>query len=98
MVVGDPQAGELCRGPLRIGVVGEQLDHQAPPPPGSRLRAVDEGAIIPFTEATGIAVDVEDYNGGLAEIRAQVGIGSIHWDVVSLESGQRFVDNRLCKS
>ena len=31
---------------------------------GSYGRAVDEGAIIPFTEATGIPVDVEDYNGG----------------------------------
>ena len=52
---------------------------------GSYGRAVDEGAIIPFTEATGIPVNVEDYNGGLAEIRAQVDIGNIHWDVVSLE-------------
>lgn len=51
---------------------------------GSYGRAVDEGAIIPFTEATGIPVNVEDYNGGLAEIRAQVEIGNIHWDVVSL--------------
>lgn len=52
---------------------------------GSYGRAVDEGAILPFTEATGIPVNVEDYNGGLAEIRAQVDIGNIHWDVVSLE-------------
>ena len=54
---------------------------------GSYGRAVDEGAIIPFTETTGIPVNVEDYNGGLAEIRAQVDIGNIHWDVVSLEIG-----------
>ena len=52
---------------------------------GSYGRAVDEGAIIPFTEATGIPVNVADYNGGLAEIRAQVDVGNIHWDVVSLE-------------
>ena len=52
---------------------------------GSYGRAVDAGAIIPFTEATGIPVTVEDYNGGLAEIRAQVDVGNIHWDVVSLE-------------
>lgn len=52
---------------------------------GSYGRAVDEGAIIPFAEATGIPVNVEDYNGGLAEIRAQVDIGNIYWDVVSLE-------------
>ncbi len=40
---------------------------------GSYGRAVDEGAILPFTEATGIPVNVEDYNGGLAEIRAPGG-------------------------
>ena len=52
---------------------------------GSYGRAVNEGANIPFAEATGIGVEVEDYNGGLAQIRAQVGIGDIHWDVVDLE-------------
>ena len=52
---------------------------------GSYGRAVYEGAIAPFSEATGIRVTVEDYNGGLAQIRAQVEIGNIHWDVVSLE-------------
>ena len=52
---------------------------------GSYGRAVNEGANIPFTEATGIRVEVEDYNGGLAQIRAQVDIGEIHWDVVDLE-------------
>ena len=52
---------------------------------GSYGRAVNEGANIPFTEATGIRISVADYNGGLAQIRAQVEIGSIHWDVVDLE-------------
>ena len=52
---------------------------------GSYGRAVNEGANIPFTQATGIGVEVEDYNGGLAQIRAQVDIGDIHWDVVDLE-------------
>ncbi len=52
---------------------------------GSYGRAVNEGANIPFTEATGIQVDIEDYNGGLAQIRAQVDIGDVHWDVVDLE-------------
>ena len=52
---------------------------------GSYGRAVNEGANIPFTEETGIRVEVEDYNGGLAQIRAQVDIGEIHWDVVDLE-------------
>ena len=51
---------------------------------GSYGRAVNEGANIPFTEETGIRVEVEDFNGGLAQIRAQVDIGEIHWDVVDL--------------
>ena len=52
---------------------------------GSYGKAVNEGVNIPFAEETGIAVNVEDYNGGLAEIRAQVETGNIHWDVVDLE-------------
>ncbi len=52
---------------------------------GSYGRAVNEGVNIPFTEATGIRISVEAYNGGLAQIRAQVDIGSVHWDVVDLE-------------
>ena len=52
---------------------------------GSYGRAVNEGANIPFTEATGIRISREAYNGGLAQIRAQVDIGSVHWDVVDLE-------------
>ena len=52
---------------------------------GSYGRAVNEGVNIPFTGTTGIRVNVEDYNGGLAQIRAQVSVGNIHWDVVDLE-------------
>ena len=52
---------------------------------GSYGRAVNEGINIPFTAATGIRINVEDYNGGLAQIRAQVDVGNIHWDVVDLE-------------
>ena len=52
---------------------------------GSYGRAVQMGVNNPFTEATGIRVRVEDYNGGLAQIRAQVEVGNIHWDVVDLE-------------
>ena len=33
---------------------------------------------------TGIEVRLEDYNGGLAQIRAQVETGNVHWDVVDL--------------
>ena len=44
-----------------------------------------EGIVAPFSEETGVRVDMEDYNGGLAQIRAQVDAGSVHWDVVDLE-------------
>lgn len=53
---------------------------------GSYALACQKGYHIPFTEATGIKVKLEDYNGGLAQIRAQVESGSVHWDVVDIES------------
>ena len=39
----------------------------------------------PFSKKTGIKVLSEDYNGGLAEIRAQVQTGNVKWDVVDVE-------------
>ena len=52
---------------------------------GSYGRAVHMGVNLPFTQETGVRVVVEDYNGGLAQIRAQVEAGNIQWDVVDLE-------------
>ena len=52
---------------------------------GSYGRAINEGVNIPFAEESSIGVVVEDYNGGLAQIRAQVEVGEIHWDLVDLE-------------
>ena len=52
---------------------------------GSYARACEEAYHKAFTEETGIEVLLEDYNGGLAQIRAQVDAGSVHWDVVDLE-------------
>ena len=52
---------------------------------GAYGRAVQVGVNRPFSEATGIRVRVEDYNGGLAQIRAQVEADNIQWDVVDLE-------------
>ncbi len=51
---------------------------------GSYARACVKGYFESFTAATGIEVNVEDYNGGLAQIRAQAEAGSVHWDVVDL--------------
>ena len=51
---------------------------------GSYARACQQAYHVPFTAATGIEVRLEDYNGGLAQIRAQVETGNVHWDVVDL--------------
>lgn len=49
-------------------------------------RAHVEGYINSFEESTGIKVVVEDFSGGLAQIRAQVEADHVTWDVVDLES------------
>ena len=52
---------------------------------GSYGRASQSAIFDPFTAETGIETRMEDYNGGLAQIRAQVEAGRVHWDVVDLE-------------
>ncbi len=52
---------------------------------GSYARAATRGYIEPFRVETGVDVGLEDYNGGLAQVRAQVESGNVHWDVVDLE-------------
>ena len=52
---------------------------------GSYARACQEAYHKAFTEETGIEVLLEDYNGGLAQVRAQVDAGAVHWDVVDME-------------
>ena len=39
----------------------------------------------PFSAKTGVTVNAEVYNGGLAEVRAQVQSGNVTWDVVDVE-------------
>ena len=53
---------------------------------GSYGRASRAAVLEPFSAETGIEVKVEDYNGGLAQIRAQVETGIVTWDVVDLET------------
>ena len=52
---------------------------------GAYGRASEAAVLRPFAAESGIEVRVEDYNGGLAEIRAQVETGNVYWDVVDLE-------------
>ena len=52
---------------------------------GAYARACVKGYIERFERETGIEVRIEDYNGGLAQIRAQVDVGNVYWDVVDME-------------
>ena len=52
---------------------------------GSYARACQKAQHEPFSAETGIDIRLEAYNGGLAQIRAQVESGNVHWDVVDLE-------------
>ncbi|HWA43955.1 MAG TPA: ABC transporter substrate-binding protein [Hypericibacter adhaerens] len=52
---------------------------------GSYTQSQIEAYHKPFTAATGITVNSADYNGGVAEIKAQVEAGNVAWDVVDLE-------------
>lgn len=52
---------------------------------GAYSRVQTEAIYRPFSEKTGIKVTPEDYNGGLAEIEAQVRTGNVKWDVVNAE-------------
>ena len=53
---------------------------------GAYGRATRLALLEPFAAASGVAASMDDFNGGLAEIRAQVETGNVHWDVVDLES------------
>jgi len=52
---------------------------------GAYGAAQKEHMIDPYEEAAGVRVLFDDYAGGIAEIRAQVETGNIHWDVVDVE-------------
>jgi putative spermidine/putrescine transport system substrate-binding protein len=47
----------------------------------SQVKAYHE----PFAKKTGVKILSEDYNGGLAQVKAQVESGNVTWDVVDVE-------------
>ena len=53
---------------------------------GAAQKAHEDGYFHSFEEVTGIEIQVTEFNGGLAQIRAQVESGNIQWDVVDIES------------
>ena len=53
---------------------------------GGAIGRAEEAEILgPYRAETGKQVRMEDYSGGLAQVRAQVDTGRIHWDTVNLE-------------
>ena len=52
---------------------------------GSYADACVKGYHERFTAETGIEIRLESYNGGLAQVRAQVETGNVHWDVIDVE-------------
>lgn len=55
---------------------------------GAYTKSQIEGYHKPFIRDTGIKVNSVDYNGGLAEIKAQVETGNVTWDVVDVEKSE----------
>ncbi len=55
---------------------------------GSYAKASVKAYHEPFMRETGIRVNLDEYNGGLAQIRAQVETGNVNWDVVDLNAGE----------
>jgi putative spermidine/putrescine transport system substrate-binding protein len=51
---------------------------------GAYSRSQIEAYQKPFIAKTGVKINAEVYNGGLAEVRAQVQSGNVTWDVVDL--------------
>ncbi|WP_428102312.1 extracellular solute-binding protein [Candidatus Rariloculus sp.] len=54
---------------------------------GSYARASVKAFHERFEAETGIRIDLEEYSGGLAQIRAQVETGNVSWDVMDMEAG-----------
>jgi len=52
---------------------------------GAYTKSQIEAYHKPYSEQFGVTVNSEDYNGGLAQVRAQVEAGNVTWDLVDAE-------------
>jgi len=52
---------------------------------GAYTKSQIEAYHKPFMKKTGVTVNSADYNGGLAEVKAQVESGNVTWDLVDVE-------------
>lgn len=81
----EPMRGFLC---LAVGVFVSTAHAEtmtATSWGGAYSKSQVEAMQKPFTASTGIQILPEEYNGGLAEIQAQVKTGNVKWDVVDVE-------------
>jgi putative spermidine/putrescine transport system substrate-binding protein len=64
---------------------------------GAYTKSQIEAYQKPFATKTGAKINSVDYNGGIAEIKAQVEAGNVTWDVVDMElaDAQRACDEGL---
>ena len=52
---------------------------------GAYTKSQIEAYHKPYTAKTGVTINSADYNGGLAEVKAQVESGNVTWDLVDVE-------------
>lgn len=54
---------------------------------GSYTQAQMKTIVTPFSAATGVKVNVAEYQGGIEQLRRQQASGRVEWDVVDLTMG-----------
>jgi putative spermidine/putrescine transport system substrate-binding protein len=55
---------------------------------GAYERAQRRALFAPFTEATGIPIQVHRYNGGLSQLREAISRGQVPWDLIDMRRSQ----------
>jgi putative spermidine/putrescine transport system substrate-binding protein len=69
-----------------FGAQGASADNLTVVGWGGALSAGESEAFDkPFTKETGVKIDPEVYNGGLAQVKAQIETGNVTWDVLDAE-------------
>jgi putative spermidine/putrescine transport system substrate-binding protein len=76
----------LCGLALQTGSAGAEDSVTVVSWGGQVTTALTNAIYKPFTEQTGIKVNSEDYDGGLAKLRAMSESNNVTWDVMDMES------------
>ena len=72
-------------GALAVSVAAQAQDLTVVSWGGAYTKSQIEAYHKPYAKKAGVTINSEDYNGGLAEIKAQVESGNVVWDLVDLE-------------